>query len=422
MKFLYTSVLAVALATLGLATPTSAATPPDSCFGFTAGTIIEYYSNEGNNIANPACSKDVDIPSTIAGQPVTSIGYTAFSGDQLTSVTIPNSVTSIGGYAFIGNLLTTVTIPNSITSIANGVFILNQLTSVSIPNSVTSIGSRAFANNMISTLIIPNNVTSIDEFAFGNNRLVSVTIPNSVTSLGYAAFALQTPWGADIEDGTNGAPHMYSSDPAEVQEVYDNIRYVRLYTEDPSNPNNLKNSIEVENSWAGYDANANGINDLLGGHIINPASINLSYVNQVDASLQITQTFTGFLNSEYINNYFVTQGPLIPIPADPENPTLGEQQAIDDALSAYYRLGDEVTVTPPAISGYITPPTQTFVLGAATNDFSYVYTLPSSSAGGGGTLANTGMSMITVAGLAIFAISMGLGSWLMPKRTRGIQL
>jgi hypothetical protein len=44
--------------------------------------------------------KDVCIPERINGLPVTSIGKGAFSGNQLTSVTIPNSVTSIGKWAF----------------------------------------------------------------------------------------------------------------------------------------------------------------------------------------------------------------------------------------------------------------------------------------------------------------------------------
>ena len=90
------------------------------------------------------CGRDVVIPSTINGKTVTSIGDDAFSYNQLTSVTIPNSVTSIGNNAFRANRLTSVTIPNSVTSIGEYVFLGNQLTSVTIPNSVTSIGIRAF--------------------------------------------------------------------------------------------------------------------------------------------------------------------------------------------------------------------------------------------------------------------------------------
>jgi hypothetical protein len=44
--------------------------------------------------------RNVRIPSQINGLPVTSIGDSAFAGNILTSVTIPNSVTFIGGRAF----------------------------------------------------------------------------------------------------------------------------------------------------------------------------------------------------------------------------------------------------------------------------------------------------------------------------------
>jgi hypothetical protein len=54
----------------------------------------------------------VDIPGTITGLPVTSIGYEAFRNcTSLTNVTIPNSVTSIGYGAFVWcTSLTNVTI------------------------------------------------------------------------------------------------------------------------------------------------------------------------------------------------------------------------------------------------------------------------------------------------------------------------
>jgi hypothetical protein len=67
-------------------------------------------------------AKDVSIPSKVNGLSVTAIGVRAFSNNQLTSVTIPNSVTSIGYRAFVGNRLTSVTIPNSVTSIGVAAF------------------------------------------------------------------------------------------------------------------------------------------------------------------------------------------------------------------------------------------------------------------------------------------------------------
>lgn len=81
-----TAVMAIAF----IGAPASAATPPDSCFGFNAGTgtITGYFDHEGDNAANPARTRDVDIPATIGGVSVTSIGEMAFAYSLLTSATL----------------------------------------------------------------------------------------------------------------------------------------------------------------------------------------------------------------------------------------------------------------------------------------------------------------------------------------------
>jgi hypothetical protein len=84
-------------------------------------------------------SKDIIIPGSIFGHPITAIGKEAFSGSHLTSVTIPDSVTSIGEKAFYYHRLTSVTIPASVTSIGHWAFecSLHYLSSVTILGNVT---------------------------------------------------------------------------------------------------------------------------------------------------------------------------------------------------------------------------------------------------------------------------------------------
>ena len=62
----------------------------------------------------------------------TRTGYKPFHGNQLTSVTIPQSVTYIGSFPFAGNQLTSVTIPKSVTFIGKSSFAGNELTNIII--------------------------------------------------------------------------------------------------------------------------------------------------------------------------------------------------------------------------------------------------------------------------------------------------
>ncbi|MDB4522830.1 leucine-rich repeat protein, partial [Akkermansiaceae bacterium] len=141
-----------------------------------------------------AASGELVIPDTIEGNPVTSIGKSAFSQcKSLTSITIPDGVTSIGLQAFFHcDGLTSITIPNSVTSIGVQAFVIcTNLTSITIPDGVTSIGASAFSQcTSLTSITIPESVTSIGAEAFNRcTSLTSITIPDSVISVGFGTFS-----------------------------------------------------------------------------------------------------------------------------------------------------------------------------------------------------------------------------------------
>lgn len=124
----------------------------------------------------------INIPSTLGGYPVTSIGEAAFyycSG--LTNVTIPDSVMNIEDSAFrYCRGLTSMTIPDSVSSIGSYAFSgCDGLTSVTIGDGVTSIGSFAFSGcSGLTSVTVPHNVTSIQDSAFnGCSGLTEITLP-----------------------------------------------------------------------------------------------------------------------------------------------------------------------------------------------------------------------------------------------------
>ena len=147
----------------------------------------------------------LEIPSTLGGCPVTSIGeFAVYYCTSLTSVTIPEGVTSIGEWAFSHcHGLTSVTIPSSVMGIGNCAFRgCSGLTSVTIPSSVTSIGHSAFreCSKLTEIVVATGNPSycSVEGILYNKSKSVliqcpgnkegSVTIPSSVTSIGLGAF------------------------------------------------------------------------------------------------------------------------------------------------------------------------------------------------------------------------------------------
>ena len=188
-------------------------------------------NNQISIIRYTGYSKELVIPNTINGWPVTSISRWAFSdyGSRgFTNINIPGSITNIEISVFDqceklasinvdeSNLVYTsidgvlfnkfcsiiirfpagqdgrYSIPNTVTNIDNNAFsACRDLTNITIPNSVTSIRNGAFSScSGLTSITIPNSVTSIGNGAFSYcSGLTSITIPNSVTSIGNGVFS-----------------------------------------------------------------------------------------------------------------------------------------------------------------------------------------------------------------------------------------
>ena len=145
------------------------------------------------SIGNYAFSRCAVLTSVTIGANVTSIGSAAFEFcSSLHNMTIPNSVTSIGYAAFYScSALESMTIPNSVTSLGDWAFgYCAGLTGVTISANVSSIGACTFYKcASLANLTIPERVTSIGGFALsGCSSLTSINVPANVTSIGENAF------------------------------------------------------------------------------------------------------------------------------------------------------------------------------------------------------------------------------------------
>ncbi len=429
------SLVAIALAS-GILQPAHqahAATTPETCFAFDIPTqaITNYYDNESDNSANPACPRDVEIPATIGGVAIKAITGPdewsgAFAYKSIASVIIPNGVTTIGNSAFSGNQLISATIPNSVTSIEDGAFSDNQLTSVAIPSGVTSIGSSAFHGNQLTTLTIPSSVKTIAQGAFAKNklatltlnegietigggafnmnRLTDVTIPNSLQNItdptvvlnssspsvgGLSVFGLQ---GGDfalqvVEEVQMRGNCSMSTDsmswlgPNTLNDFQADSWFVRLHLANPANPREFT---DYANVISVYDWTTNthiSPTYVCGGYLIDTASLSTTHTNAAGATVAPSSIITGKLtDGTLIHDYTYLSAPMFAMPADPWAPTSAELTAQSQLLqAAYNRKGQSITTTAPAVSGYslITPSSpHAMTLAAADNTLNFVYSNP----------------------------------------------
>jgi len=153
-------------------------------------------SEEGNGYVvvgiGSFTERDLVIPDTYKGLPVTEIGTGAFERcESLRSVVIPDSVVKIGSGAFANNSsLTHVTFGNGLVEIDDSAFMHTSLLRITIPDSVQLIDDNAFADcRLLDSVDLGEGIKAIGSYAFAYCvDLPEIIFPDSIEAVGFSAF------------------------------------------------------------------------------------------------------------------------------------------------------------------------------------------------------------------------------------------
>lgn len=366
-------VLVAGVATLHQRNNVNAEPIPESCFVFNAGTqaITDY-----NPTNDPACDTNVDIPSTIGGITVSTIGENAMRGKGLIKVLLPNTVTTIENNAFRENDIAYMDFPDSVTSIGSAAFYDNDLASLTLPPNLSVISDSAFERNDLTSLTIPEGVTTILWNAFGGNQLTSIDFPDTLLSISAGSFAnnqlesidlpenLQSMTGGSFYNNKLTSVTLPASltqlwDPATPwfgPDVFANNFITTVYVEGdvpiPSDTflNNVANTGQYIQLYTVDETNPHGYADLAGTYVVNPAQLHVNYVDNSGTPLAAHDVKVG----DNLSDYTVAANPAA-------------------YFSLYWRALETVTSQPIEIDGYMTPPLQSGVVHAGVNSRTFVY-------------------------------------------------
>lgn len=139
---------------------------------------------------------DIVIPETVrhdkTDYTVTTVQDNAFSGNDITSISLPNTVSVMGDACFGScSKLVSATLPAGLTSLGSNSFsFCYSLESVTLPDGLTSLGSSCFEGcSKLKSVVLPGGVTTLGSYCFsGCNSLESVTLPDGIQELGYQCF------------------------------------------------------------------------------------------------------------------------------------------------------------------------------------------------------------------------------------------
>ena len=200
--------------------------------------------------------KELTVPSTLDGVPVTVIGERVFAGKWFRSVSLPDGLLEIGDMAFymssfyedfeipssvrrIGNMafysssIRRIRIPDGLTQLGFGVFAsCRMLAEVSLPQGMASISAGTFEGCVsLSEIKLPDSLTEIGDYAFQYTGLKQVRLPDSVRSLGAGAFeectGLTSVFVPDSVASVSGNPFALCSSLTDIQ-ITDSHPYLEI--------------------------------------------------------------------------------------------------------------------------------------------------------------------------------------------------
>ena len=129
---------------------------------------------------------DIVVPRTLEGYPVCGIGGRAFSGTNITSVTVHSGIEYAANEAFAScQSLVSVEFEGEATTLGAGIFAgCSALKSVILPSALASIPSDAFTGcSSLDNIILPDTLEIIEAYAFYETAIKEITIPASVISI-----------------------------------------------------------------------------------------------------------------------------------------------------------------------------------------------------------------------------------------------